>query len=322
MAVQSPGTDTIKPRRVLLSHIGSRTVKNPLEKILFENAGVALHAVAAGPKDGPVAVLLHGFPEFWYGWLKPTEPLAEAGFRVIVPDQRGYNLSGKPRRVASYALRELVSDVIAIADQLGQKKILLAGHDWGAAVAWSTALWHPERIAKLAIVNVPHPSVLRRFLNTRPRQMLRSWYIFFFQIPWLPETFFSAFDFYFARRALLRSSRPGTFSAEDLAQYRAAWSQPGALTAMINWYRAAVRYRTRFADSTVRVPTRILWGERDKFLISEMARASLRYCTDGELFPFPDATHWLPHEEPARVSELLVEFFLSPSPPSSEVTPD
>lgn len=322
MAVQSPGTDTIKPRRVLLSHIGSRTVKNPLEKILFENAGVALHAVAAGPKDGPVAVLLHGFPEFWYGWHKPTEPLAEAGFRVIVPDQRGYNLSGKPRRVASYALRELVSDVIAIADQLGQKKILLAGHDWGAAVAWSTALWHPERIAKLAIVNVPHPSVLRRFLNTRPRQMLRSWYIFFFQIPWLPETFFSAFDFYFARRALLRSSRPGTFSAEDLAQYRAAWSQPGALTAMINWYRAAVRYRTRFADSTVRVPTRILWGERDKFLISEMARASLRYCTDGELFPFPDATHWLPHEEPARVSELLVEFFRSASPPFSEVTPD
>lgn len=322
MAVRGPGTDTIKPGRVLLSHIGSPTVKNPLERILFENAGVALHAVARGPKDGPVALLLHGFPEFWYGWHKPIEPLAEAGFRVIVPDQRGYNLSGKPRGVASYALRELVSDVIAIADQLGQKKILLAGHDWGAAVAWSTALRHPERIARLAIVNVPHPSVLRRFLNTRPRQMLRSWYIFFFQIPWLPETFFSAFDFYFARRALRRSSRPGTFSAEDLAQYRAAWSQPGALTAMINWYRAAVRYRTRFADSTVRVPTRILWGERDKFLISEMARASLRHCTDGELFPFPDATHWLPHEEPARVSELLVEFFQSASPPFSETAPD
>jgi pimeloyl-ACP methyl ester carboxylesterase len=300
----------------------SRSVNNPLEKIFFENAGVALHALAAGPKDGPVAVLLHGFPEFWYGWHKPTEALAEAGFRVIVPDQRGYNLSGKPRRVASYALSELVSDVIAIADQLGQKKILLAGHDWGAAVAWSTAVWHPERIAKLAIVNVPHPSVLRRFLNTRPRQMLRSWYIFFFQIPWLPETLFSAFDFCLARRALVRSSRRGTFSAEDLAQYRTAWSQPGALTAMINWYRAAVRYRARFRDPTVRVPTRILWGERDKFLISEMARASLGHCTHGELFPFPDATHWLPHEEPARVSELLIEFFQSPSPPFSKTTPD
>ena len=297
-------------------------MKTPLEKILFENAGVALHAVAAGPKDGPVAVLLHGFPEFSYGWRKPTDPLAEAGFRVIVPDQRGYNLSSKPRGVASYALGALVSDVIAIADQLGQKKILLAGHDWGAVVAWSTALLHPERIAKLAIVNVPHPSVMRRFLNTRPRQMCRSWYIFFFQIPWLPEKFFSAFDFYVARRALLRSSRPGTFSAEDLAQYRAAWSRPGALTAMINRYRAAVRYRTRFADGTVRVPTRILWGERDKFLMSEMARASLGHCTRGELFSFPDATHWLPHEEPARVSELLVEFFQSGSPPFSETTRD
>ena len=297
-------------------------MKTPLEKIVFANAGIALHAVAAGPKDGPVAILLHGFPEFWYGWRKQTDPLAEAGFRVIVPDQRGYNLSSKPRGVASYALSELVSDVIAIADQLGQKKILLAGHDWGAAVAWSTVLLHPERIAKLAIVNVPHPSVMRLFLNTRPRQMLRSWYIFFFQIPWLPEKLFSAFDFYIGRRALLRSSRPGAFPAEDLAQYRAAWSQPGALTAMINWYRAALRYRTRFAGPTVGVPTRILWGERDKFLMSEMARASLGHCTHGELFPFPDATHWLPHEEPARVSELLVEFFQSGSPPFSETASD
>ena len=290
--------------------------------MFFENGGVALHAMAAGPKDGPVALLLHGFPEFWYGWRKQIEPLAEAGFRVIVPDQRGYNLSSKPRGVASYRLTELVSDVIAIADQLGRRKIFLAGHDWGAAVAWSTALIHPERIAKLAIVNVPHPSVMHRFLNTRPRQMLRSWYIFFFQIPWLAETTFSAFDFYVGRRALLRSSRPGTFSADDLAQYRAAWSQPGALTATINWYRAAVRYRTRFTDRTVRVPTRILWGERDQFLISEMARESLRDCPQGELFPFAEATHWLPHEEPTEVSRLLKEFFQSASPPLPGTTRD
>lgn len=276
--------------------------------------------MAAGPKEGPAAVLLHGFPEFWYGWRKPIEPLAEAGFRVIVPDQRGYNRSSKPRGVASYTLGALVSDVIAIADQLGQKRIFLAGHDWGAAVAWSAALLHPERIAKLAIVNVPHPSVMRRFLSTRPRQMWQSWYILFFQTPWLPETIFSAFDFYLGRRALLRSSRPGTFSADDLAEYRGAWSEPGALTAMINWYRAAARYRTRFADRIVRVPTRILWGERDKFLMSEMAVESLGYCAQGELFRFPEATHWLLHEEPAKVSELLVEFFDSASPPHGETS--
>jgi len=280
-----------------------------VEDLSFQNGAVGLHAMAAGPKDGPVVLLLHGFPEFWYGWRKQIEPLAAAGFRIIVPDQRGYNLSSKPSGVAAYALTELVSDVIAIADQLGQEKIFLAGHDWGAAVAWSTALLHPQRIAKLVVLNVPHPSVMRKFLRTRPRQLLHSWYMFFFQLPWLPEGVFSAFNFRIGARALLRSSRPGTFSAEDLAQYRAAWSQPGALTGIINWYRALFRTRTKFPDKTVRVPTRILWGERDAFLLAEMAHESLRYCTSAELFTFANATHWLQHEEPARVSELLIDFF-------------
>ncbi len=267
------------------------------------------HAVTAGPKEGQVVILLHGFPEFWYGWHRQIEPLAAAGFRVIVPDQRGYNLTSKPSGVTAYALTELVSDVIAIADQLRQEKIFLAGHDWGAAVAWSAALLHPQRVAKLVVLNVPHPSVMRKFLSTRPRQFLRSWYMFFFQLPWLPEAFLSAFNFRLGSRALLRSSRPGTFSAEDLAQYRAAWSQSGALTAMINWYRALFRTRTKFPDKTVRVPTRILWGERDAFLLAEMAHESLRYCTSAELFTFANATHWLQHEEPARISELLIDFF-------------
>ena len=280
-----------------------------MEAIFFQNANVRLHAIAAGPKDGPVVVLLHGFPEFWYGWRRQIEPLADAGFRVIVPDQRGYNLSSKPSGVAAYALTELVSDVIAIADQLGQEKIFLAGHDWGAAVAWSTALLYPQRIAKLVVLNVPHPSVMRRFMMKHMRQMLRSWYIFFFQLPYLPEAFFSAFHFLVGARSLLRSSRPGTFSAEDLNQYRTAWSQPGALTAMINWYRALFRTRAKFPDKTVRIPTRILWGERDAFLLAEMAHESLRYCKDAELFTFANASHWLQHEEPARVSELLIDFF-------------
>jgi len=280
-----------------------------VETIQFQHGDIRLHAVAAGPKDGSVVVLLHGFPEFWYGWRKQIEPLAAAGFRVIVPDQRGYNLSRKPSGVAAYSLTELVSDVIAIANQLGQEKIFLAGHDWGAAVAWSTALLHPQRIAKLVVLNVPHPSVMRKFLSTRPRQLLRSWYMFFFQLPWLPEAFFSAFNFRVGARALLRSSRPGTFSDEDLAQYRAAWSQAGAITSMINWYRALFRTRVKFQDKTVRVPTRILWGEHDNFLLAEMAHESLRYCTSAELFTFANATHWLQHEEPARVSELLIDFF-------------
>jgi len=286
-------------------------VQPSYEKLLFQNGGVTLHSIAAGPENGPVVVLLHGFPEFWYGWRKQIEPLANAGFRVIVPDQRGYNLSSKPSGVASYSVPELVSDVIAIADRLGQSKIYLAGHDWGAAVAWSTALLHPDRVAKLVILNVPHPSVMRRYVFTRFRQILRSWYMFFFQIPWLPEATFSARDFHMGIRALLHSSRPGTFSDEDFAQYRGAWSQPGSLTGMINWYRAAFRHRVKFTDRIVRVPTRILWGERDRFLLAEMARESLRYCGNAELYTFAGASHWLQHEEPARVSQLLIEFFQS-----------
>jgi pimeloyl-ACP methyl ester carboxylesterase len=282
-----------------------------VEELSFKNGDVGLHAVAAGPDSGPVVMLLHGFPEFWYGWHRQIEPLAAAGFRVIVPDQRGYNLSSKPAGVAAYALTELVSDVTAIADQLGQEKISLAGHDWGAAVAWSVALLHPQRIAKLAVLNVPHPSVMRRFLSTRPPQILRSWYMFFFQLPWLPEALFSAFNYGIGARTLLRSSRPGTFSDEDLAQYRAAWSQTGAVTAMVNWYRALFRTRASFPDKTVRVPTRILWGERDAFLLTEMAHESLRYCTNGELLTFAKASHWLQHEESARISELLIDFFLT-----------
>jgi pimeloyl-ACP methyl ester carboxylesterase len=280
-----------------------------LETIALQNGEVTLNTVVAGSKNGPAVVLLHGFPEFWYSWHKQIDPLGAAGFRVVVPDQRGYNRSSKPSSVRSYALTELVSDVIAIADQLGQERIFLAGHDWGAAVAWSVALLHPNRVARLAILNVPHPSVMRRYLMQDRRQLRKSWYMFFFQIPYLPEAFLSASNFRRGTASLVGSSRPGTFSAGDLAQYRAAWSQPGALTGMINWYRAAFRYRAKFSDRTVRVPTRILWGMRDAFLTAEMARDSLRYCTDAELIQFPDATHWLQHEEPVRVSQILVDFF-------------
>ena len=284
-------------------------MQSPFEHLTFHNGAIQLHAVASGPADGPVVILLHGFPEFWYSWHQQIEPLASSGFRVIVPDQRGYNLSSKPRGAANYALSHLTSDVLAIADHLGAEKFFLAGHDWGAAVAWSVALLHPQRIAKLAILNVPHPSVMRRYLASSRRQIRRSWYMFFFQLPFLPEDAFTIFNYRLGVRSLVRSSRPNTFSSEDLAQYRSAWSQPHALTSMINWYRAAFRYRTKFPDSTVHVPTRILWGERDAFLLADMAQDSLRYCDSAELYTFANASHWLQHEEPARVSQLLIDFF-------------
>jgi pimeloyl-ACP methyl ester carboxylesterase len=286
-------------------------VSTALEHLTFHNGEIQLHAVAAGPPNGPLVILLHGFPEFWYSWRRQIAPLANAGFRVVVPDQRGYNLSSKPRAVSSYTLPQLTSDIIAIADQSRSDRFYLAGHDWGAAVAWSAAIQHPQRVAKLAILNVPHPSVMFRYIRKNPRQLRRGWYMFLFQLPWLPEKIFSAFHFALGARALTGSSRPGTFSSEALALYREAWSQPGALTGSMNWYRAAFRHRSPFPDPTVHVPTKIIWGERDAFLLFEMARASLKYCADAELLSFSDATHWVHQEEPARVAQLLIDFFRS-----------
>lgn len=283
--------------------------ESPLEHLNFEVGDVHLHAVAAGPVNTPLVILLHGFPEFWYSWRHQIFPLAAAGFRVIVPDQRGYNVSSKPLRIDDYSVPYLVSDVVAIADQLGAERFFLAGHDWGAAVAWATAVLHPERLRKLAILNVPHPEVFLRTVSRNPRQMLRSWYVAFFQLPALPEWRFSRNNFRDGVRALLGSSRPGTFAAEDLDRYREAWSHPGTVTAMINWYRAFYRHRPAVRDLQVHVPVYILWGKRDKFLLPEMAEASVRYCDSAELTYFPEASHWLQHEEPEAVNRALIEWF-------------
>jgi pimeloyl-ACP methyl ester carboxylesterase len=161
----------------------------------------------------------------------------------------------------------------------------------------------------MAILNVPHPTVMLRYVKTSPAQMLRSWYILFFQLPWLPERILTAGNFRLLASSLVRTSRSGTFSSEDLQRYRKAWAQPGALRAMINWYRAAARYRPKIADPLVRVPTKILWGVRDRFLRFRMAEESLRFCQQGELVRFDEWTHWIQHEAPERVNRLMIELF-------------
>jgi len=271
--------------------------------------GVRLHLVAGGPGDGPPVVLLHGFPEFWYGWRAQLEPLAAAGLRVLAPDQRGYNLSDKPRGLAAYRLDRLADDVACLIEAAGVRRAALVGHDWGAIVAWWTALRHPDRVRRLAVLNAPHPLVFRRFVRHDPTQRRRSWYAFFFQLPWLPEWWFRRRDFSVGARSLRGSSRRGTFDDEALARYRHAWGRPGALRAMIDWYRASLRRPPgRVADPRVHVPTLIVWGTRDRFLGREMVEPSLALCDDGRLVELPEATHWLQHEEPERVNRLLLEF--------------
>ncbi|GAA4372425.1 alpha/beta hydrolase [Hymenobacter koreensis] len=281
-----------------------------LEHHYVRTNGIQLHVVQCGPAEGPLVILLHGFPEFWYGWKKQIPALAEAGYRVWAPDQRGYNLSDKPTRVAHYAIDKLAADVVGLIDAAGREKAFMVGHDWGAAVAWWLALHHADRVAKLAVLNVPHPAVLGRKVRRSPRQLRKSWYIFFFQLPWLPERLIRFGNWRVGRKTLVGSSRRGTFSDADLQQYQAAWAQPGAVRSMINWYRAAVRSVSRLGKTgRVTVPVHIIWGRRDAFLEADMAAESLTYCDRGQLTYFDKATHWVQHEEAARVNELLLALF-------------
>lgn len=272
--------------------------------------GMPFHLVEAGPRDGRRVILLHGFPEYWYGWNGQIPILAEAGFRVAVPDQRGYNLSPRPRWARDYGLDRLAADVVELMDHLGEERVLLAGHDWGAAVAWWVAARYPERVERLAIFNVPHPVVMRRHLLTNPRQRRRSWYIFLFQLPVLPELLLRRRNFAFATKALTAIARPGTFTPAELARYRQAWSRPGALRGMVHWYRAALRRPpARLPSIRVTMPTRVFWGLQDPALGEEMLAPSLDLCDHGSVERFPDLSHWLLHEEPRMLGERLRDFF-------------
>lgn len=272
------------------------------------NAGssVRLHVVQAGPVDGPLVILLHGFPEFWYGWNAQIEPLAAAGYRVYAPDQRGYNLSDKPDGIAAYSIETLAADVVGLIDEAGRQKAVVVGHDWGAAVAWWVAATYPDRVERLVVLNVPHPAVMKRFASRDPGQMLRSWYIAFFQLPGLPERLSRQNNWSLMIHTLRSSSRPGTFSDADLEQYRRAWSQPGAFRSMVNWYRAVLRRPpTRSLAARITVPTLLIWGTRDRFLKREMAQPSIDLCDKGRVIFFENATHWVQHEEAERVTELI-----------------
>jgi epoxide hydrolase 4 len=281
-----------------------------LEHIFINTNDIRLHVVQAGPADGPQVILLHGFPEFWYSWRKQIPALVEAGYRVWAPDQRGYNLSDKPKGLDAYKLEKLAADVVGLMAATGRDKVFLVGHDWGAVMAWWIALHNPQRLEKMVVLNVPHPVVMLRTLQSSFTQLGKSWYVFFFQIPWLPEVLARANNWRTSLRALQASGRSDTFSEADLERYREAWSQPGAFTAMLNWYRASVQRRPSQRLSSVRitVPTLLIWGVHDVALSREMAQPSIDLCDNGRLVFIEEATHWVQHDEPTRVNQLLLAF--------------
>jgi len=283
-----------------------------LEHSYIETNGIKLHVVQAGPQSGVPVMLLHGFPEFWYGWCKQIQALVAEGCRVIIPDQRGYNLSDKPKGIGNYRVSVLAKDILGLIDALGYEKVNLVGHDWGGAVAWILAMQHPERLHKLCILNSPHPAVMRKFLKRDFKQLRRSWYFFFFQLPWLPEIILRANNWQVMLKTLRANGKNNTFTNEELEKYEEAWSQTDAISTMLNWYRAAIQSRpaSRFDayDPRIKVPTLLMWGMKDFALTHRMARPSMDYVAEGNLILFPEATHWVQHDAAEEINHYLIDF--------------
>ena len=280
--------------------------------------GIRLHYAEAGSGDNLV-VLLHGFPEFWYSWQKQLDALS-GSFHVVAPDMRGYNLSDKPSRVEDYKIDKLVADVIGLIDHFGAKQAAVVGHDWGAGVAWAVAQKHPERVSKLAVLQVPIAAAWRA--NMTLKQLLRSWYMFFFQIRRLPEWLIRRQDFRAIERTFQEKvTRKNSFTSEDVERYKEAVRQPGALTGASNYYRANVfdrlfaRKRRGDANQSsgrVRVPTLFIYGEQDFAIIPATVRGLDKYINAYyREVRIPDSGHWVQNEAPAEVNEALIDFLSS-----------
>jgi pimeloyl-ACP methyl ester carboxylesterase len=266
---------------------------------------IRLHWVEQG--TGPLVVLLHGFPEFWYAWRHQIPAIAAAGFRVVAPDLRGYNLSERPEGIESYAMEKVAGDVAALIGHLGAERAIVAGHDWGGIVAWWLAMLRPELLERLVIVNAPHPRVFAREIR-KPRQLLKSWYAIFFQLPVLPEAALSARN-YRALSGIFRgeSVRKDAFTREDVRIYKEAAARPGALTAMLNYYRAARKTR-RPKMARIDTPTLVIWGERDQALVVENSEGLEESVPNLRVVRLPEASHWVLAEYPDRANELMIAF--------------
>jgi epoxide hydrolase 4 len=279
--------------------------------------GIRLHYAESG--SGELVIFLHGFPEFWYSWRHQLKALAPY-FHVVAPDLRGYNLSDKPANVADYRIEVLVEDLIGLIDHFGARTAAIVGHDWGAGVAWAAAQKYPDRISKLVALQVPPAAAWRA--NMSARQLLRSWYMFVFQLPRLPEWMIAHNEFASLDRVFQETaSRRNSFSDADVAAYRDALQTPGALTAALNYYRAnVVRLMRRSSsaegatagqDSRIRVPTLFIFAEQDLAILPQTVKGIARFINAPyRELRIPDSNHWVQNEAVEEVNAALLEFLL------------
>jgi len=295
-----------------------KDAKPPMFKHEYADVnGVRLHYVTAG--KGKLIMFVHGFPEFWYEW---KNQLAHFGkdYQAVAPDMRGYNLSSKPAEVDQYQVKYLVEDLRALAEKLGHKKFILVAHDWGGAVAWAFAIAHPEYLEKLVIINAPHPGIFQRELRENPAQQKASGYMLMFRSPQAEQTL-SANNYALLVNAVLGEGlKTGVFTEEDKKAYIEAWSQPGALTGGLNYYRAArvgpptetdksvANFAAALPSLEVKVPTLVIWGEKDTALLTGNLEGLDKYVPNLTIKRIPEGSHWVVHEKPALVDGYIREF--------------
>ncbi len=282
-----------------------------MSEIKFDYAqigGVKLHYATAGDGD-KLIILLHGFPEFWYSWRHQISALSDE-YTVVAPDMRGYNLSDKPLGAAEYEMDKLVDDVTGLIRHFGRERAAVVGHDWGASVAWATAQKHPEAVWKLCAMQVPPMSVWRK--NQTFKQFLASWYMFFFQIPALPEWLLSRNDFALLANGLQNGTvERDVFTDADIVEYKKTWREERALTSALNYYRANILKRlfSNSAKETIQVPTLFIYGEKDAVILPETV-AGVNEIIDAPYseIRIPDAAHWIQQEAAEIVTDSLREF--------------
>ncbi len=281
--------------------------------------GIRLHYASVG--QGKLIMFVHGFPEFWYEWEKQ---LVEFGqdFQAVAPDMRGYNLSSKPPNIEDYHVKDLIEDLRALTKQLGHEKLIMVAHDWGGAVAWSAAMRHPELLEKLIIINSPHPAVFARELLKNPDQQKASQYMLMLRSA-EAERVLSENNFARLKDVLVQFGSKWEMTDEKRQKYIEAWSQPGALTGSLNYYRASPLYPpTSKSDEeqissilnlpkemlAVKVPTLVIWGEQDRALLTGNLDGLEEYVEDLTVKRIPDGTHWVIHEQPELVNSLIRDF--------------
>jgi pimeloyl-ACP methyl ester carboxylesterase len=304
---EAAGCDAGRARRRGFSARYAIAVRE-IDHHFVEVNGVRLHYAEQG--EGPLVILLHGFPECWYSWRHQIPALADAGFRAVAPDMRGYNLSDKPKR--GYDIETLVSDIVALAHALedDNARVHLAGHDWGGVIAWQAAWRHPGLLRSLTIMNAPHPTAFARHARRSPRQVLKSSYMFFFQAPRIPEWALTRNRAAAVGNAFRRAAfNPAAFTDADLDVYREAMLTPGAATATLNYYRQAIRQGVRVLPSTsIVVPTLVLWGENDPVLGARLNDALEEWVKNVTIRHIPECGHWTQQERPGVVTDEMLDW--------------